>query len=64
MQDPRWGAFEIVFEDYLKRNFLESSIKKANEFETIWWAAYNEGGKEHLQKFMLELEDRVMKLDD
>lgn len=64
MQDSRWLALEVCIADYLKTNFLDSSIKKANEFETIYWAAYSEGGKDHIKKFMSELESKVMKLDD
>ena len=64
MQTPQWSAFEMVLDDYLKRNFLDSSMKKANEFETIWWTAYAEGGKFHLKDFMQKLETNVMNLND
>ena len=55
-QDPRWVAVEKFFEEYLKSNFIHGSIKRDNEFETIWAAADSEGGKRHIQNFRNQLE--------
>jgi len=55
MQDPKWGAFEFVFQDYLKENFLNISAKQDTEFNTIWFIAHNDGGKYHLNNFINQL---------
>jgi hypothetical protein len=57
MQDPRWLSVEGALERYLLENFVQSSIKRENEFETIFWLAHSEGGKDHLQRFMSSLEN-------
>jgi len=61
MQDQRWNALEQAFQTYLKNYFLETSIKRENEFETIWNGAFGEGGKYHLNNFMKLLEDEASK---
>lgn len=48
---PEWEGLQAYFDDYLKRNFTQASIKRDNEFETMWQAAQNEGGKMYLQAF-------------
>ena len=60
-QSPQWTSFEQAFQEYLKNYFLETSIKRENEFETIWQAGYSEGGKYHLNNFMKFLEDEAQK---
>jgi hypothetical protein len=57
MQDPRWLSVEGALERYLMENFIQTSIKRENEFETMWYLAFNEGGKDHLQRFMSALEN-------
>ena len=64
MQDPRWNALEFAFDEYKKQHFLETSLKRANEFETIWNVAHSEGGKYHLNGFWNYLEDNAQKADD
>ena len=59
MSDPRWSAIETYIQDYLITNFLQDSIKRDDEFETIWYAAHGEGGKYHLQRFFIELENEA-----
>lgn len=56
MQDPRWLSVENALEVYLLENFVQTSIKRENEFETMWQLAFAEGGKDHLQRFMSQLE--------
>lgn len=62
MQDPRWLSVENALERYLLENFVQSSIKRENEFETIWYMAFNEGGKDHLQRFFAALENEAKKI--
>lgn len=59
MQDPKWGALETAFEHYKREHFQESSLKRSNEFETIWNVAFSEGGKYHLNGFINELENNA-----
>jgi hypothetical protein len=63
MQTPQWGALEFAFNQYLKENFLDSSMKKENEFDTLWYVAYNEGGKYHLKTFFNNLDNETMNLE-
>ena len=51
-EDPRWGAFEAFFDDFMLRNFALGSIKRATEWDTIWYAAENEGAKRYLTQFV------------
>lgn len=64
MQDPRWPALEAVFENYLKENFLEGDAKRANEFETLWAVAFQDGAKYHLKAFFNSLESMAMNIND
>ena len=63
MQDPRYPALELALSEYLKDNFLEVSIKRENEFETVWSASFNEGGKYHLKAFFNNLEEMANNLE-
>jgi len=56
MSQPQWGAFEVFFEDYMKRNFIWSSLKRNTEWETVWNVAHSEGGKTFLNDFKKQLE--------
>jgi hypothetical protein len=56
MEQPQWAGFEAFFDDFMKKNFIQASIKRENEFETIWYAAEFEGGKRMLQDFKSQLE--------
>ena len=60
-QAPQWTSFEQAFQEYLKNYFLETSIKRENEFETIWGCAFNEGAIYHLKNFMKFLENEAQK---
>ncbi len=62
-EDPRWGAVEAFMEDYMLRNFALASIKRQTEFDTMWFAAENEGAKRHLTRFMQELETEASKVN-
>jgi len=56
MQDPRWLSLENALEQYLLENFVQTSVKRENEFETMWQLSFSEGGKDHLQRFFSQLE--------
>lgn len=64
MQDKRWEAVEEFLRSYIEKNFVQTSLKRDSEFETIWYAAEFEGGKRHLQQFMNELEAEAHKADE
>jgi hypothetical protein len=59
MSDVRWNAVETALQEYAQENFVQDSVKKDSEFETLWYAAENEGGKQHLQRFFNELEQQA-----
>ena len=59
MEQEFWEGFEAFFADYMERNFIQSSIKRNSEFETIWQAAESEGGKRMLNDFKNQLENNA-----
>ena len=61
MSDLRWGAVEQAVKQYLMEAFVQESIKRDSEFETMWQAAASEGGKYHVQEFMDQLEQEASK---
>ena len=56
MEQLQWGAFDVFFDEFLKRNFLQASIKREDQFHTLWYAAEYEGAKRALQDFKNQLE--------
>lgn len=62
MSQPQWMGFEVFFEDFMRKNFVESSIKRDTDFNTLWCAAENEGAKRRLLEFKQLLEDEASKV--
>lgn len=62
MQTPQWLSVENALERYLLENFVQTSIKRENEFETMWYLSFSEGGKDHLQRFFTQLESEAKKV--
>lgn len=62
LQDKDWPVVERFLSEFLRNNFLEGSVKRDNEFETMWYVAFNEGGKFFLQKFFGQLEEEARNL--
>lgn len=56
MTDERWSAVEAFFDNYMLRNFAQQSIKRQSEFETMWQASENEGGRKHIMQALQEME--------
>ena len=54
--DPRWEVFENYVKNYLFENFVQSSAKREDEFNTVWYIAESEGGKMHIQRLFKQLE--------
>jgi len=63
MEDPRWGSVEAFLDDYLLRNFALGSIKRATEFDTVWYAAEAEGAKRHIVQIFKEMELEASKVE-
>ena len=59
LQDKDWLVVESFLDEFLKENFIQGSIKRDSEFETMWYMAFNEGGKFFLQKFFGRLEEEA-----
>jgi len=59
MQTPQWAGFEEYFRHFMVREFVQGSVKRDTEFETIWYAAEHEGSKRKLHEFMQGLEDEA-----
>lgn len=56
-----WPVLEEFIEEYIKNLDLNGSIKRNNEFETIWQRAHSEGGREHLRGFLTAIESEARK---
>ena len=63
MQDDNWSAVEAFMADYLLRHFAQTSIKREDEFNTVWYAAEAEGAKRHLVNFFTEMEAQASKVE-
>lgn len=57
--DKNWAGFEAFFEYFMLREFVQGSVKRDTEFETIWYAAEMEGAKRKLKEFIQALEDEA-----
>lgn len=64
MEDARWGAVEAFLGEFMEKNFLQDSVKRSSEFETIWYAAESEGGKRKLLQFFRDLETEAMNIEE
>lgn len=58
-EDPNWAGFEAFFDAFMKKEFIQMSIKRDSEFETVWYAAEQEGAKRKLNEFKQALEDEA-----
>lgn len=56
MQHPAWAGVETFVADFMQRHFIAGSIKRATDFDTIWYAAEAEGGKRYVQLLLKEME--------
>ena len=63
MSDANWAGFEAYFDDFMLRNFAMASIKREDEFNTVWYAAEAEGAKRMLIQFVREMEGEAGKVD-
>jgi len=59
MSDPRWQGFEAFFQDFMERNFIQTSLKRDTEFDTLWYAAASEGAKMKLLEFKKLMEEEA-----
>lgn len=58
-----WLLVEQFLEDYIESLNLKGSMKRQNDFETIWQRAEAEGGEFHLRNFMNQLDEEARKLN-
>jgi hypothetical protein len=56
MSDPRWTAVEEFVRHFMEEHFIAASIKRDTEFNTIWYAAEAEGGKNYIKLLFAEME--------
>ena len=55
MKTPQWASVNTAVKTYLMEHFVTTSIKRENEFETMWQLSFSEGGKDNIQRLMSEL---------
>ena len=58
-ENPAWSVIGKVLKEYRQVHFFEESAKRETEFDTMWWVAHREGGKEHLDGFIQHLTDEA-----
>lgn len=63
MSSPQWAGFEAFFNSFMLKNFAQASIKRQTEFDTIWYAAEQEGAKRYLTQFSKDLEAEASKVE-
>lgn len=59
LQSNGWVVFQELLKEYKRENFYEVTSKRKTEFDTIWYFAHKEGGKEHLQSFINYVDDEA-----
>lgn len=59
MSQPQWAGFEAFFDAFMRREFVQGSVKRDTEFETIWYAAEMEGAKRKLNEFKDLMEEEA-----
>jgi hypothetical protein len=64
MEEPSWAGFEAFVKVFREKQFINSSAKRATEFDTVWYMAEQEGGKRVLAQFIKELEEEANKAND
>ncbi len=57
MESNDWEALEAFLEEFRLRTFAQASIKRGDQFDTLWYAAEAEGGKRILENFFREMEE-------
>lgn len=62
MTDPNWSGFEVFFHEFMEKRFMEASIKRDTEFDTVWYAAEQEGAKRALLDFKKQMEQEAHKV--
>ena len=65
MTMPQWAGFEAFFRSFMEKEFVQGSIKRETEFDTIWYAAEQEGAKRKMNEFirLMEAEARGVVID-
>ena len=62
MEDPRWEAVDRYYQHFMLQNFAIVSIKRNDQFNTLWEAAASEGGKDFVQRFYQGFENEAKKV--
>lgn len=63
LTDKNWEIVEEYLEEYLESFYLKASIKRQDEFNTIWDRAFKEGGEHHLKDFFIRIEQEARKFN-
>lgn len=59
MTQPQWVGFEVFFESFMRKEFIQGSAKRETEWDTIWYLAGMEEAKRKLLEFKQSLEDEA-----
>jgi len=62
MTQRSWLGIENAMKEYTK-GLKQDSIRKQTQFDTIWEAAYSEGGEYHIRQFFIYLFNEGKKYD-
>ena len=62
MMDPNWAVFVAFYDHFMSKNFVQGSVRMNTEFDTLWEAAHQEGGKDYLKAFISQAEAEAKKV--
>lgn len=63
LTNPNWDVVEEYLIEYLESLNLKGSVKRQDEFHTIWDRAWGEGGEFHLKGFFKAIENEARKFN-
>jgi hypothetical protein len=63
LTDRNWDVVEDYLEEYIANLNLKGSVKRQDEFHTIWDRAFGEGGEHHLRDFFKQIENEARKFN-
>lgn len=58
-ESQQFDILQEVLLEYIREHFVETSVKRDDEFNTIWEMAYSEGGKYHVNNLIKYIETKI-----
>lgn len=61
LSNEGWPVLEEFVEEYINNLNLPGSIRRNDEFNTIWDRAFTEGGEYHIRELLKQLDSEARK---